>query len=64
MIFPLIFDIRTGLEILQNLTNFGHDDSYNSKDNIITKNHRVIKPISPESSWYQEKNEATGRIKE
>ena len=64
MIFPLIFDIRTGLEILQNLTNFGPDDSYNFKDNIITKNRRVIKSIPPESSWYQEKNEATGRITE
>ena len=46
------------------MAEFGHDDSYNFKDYIITKNCRVIKLIPPESSWYQEENEATGRITE
>ena len=44
---------------MRNLTNFGHDDSCNFIDNIMTKNHRVIKPIPPGSSWYQDGNKTT-----
>ena len=62
IIFPLIFELRPGFEILQNLTHFGHDGPYYFQDYIRTKNRRVITQESQESPWHKEENEATDRI--
>ena len=60
--FHLIFDLRPDLEILQILTDFGHDGPYYFQDDITTKNRRVIAQAPQESSWHKEENEGTDRI--
>ena len=62
IIFPLIFYLRPGFEILQNLTHFGHDGPYYFQDDIRTKHSRVITQALQVSPWHKEEHEATDRI--
>ena len=53
IIFSLIFYLRPGFEILQNLTHFGHDGPYYFQDDIRTKHTRVITQAPQVSPWHK-----------
>ena len=60
--FLCLFNLRSFLMKLPNLTYFGHDGSYFFNDYRRTKHHPMIKQTAPESLDYQEKVAAPNRI--